>query len=71
MREDYLKGQRFNDDQVNIVVLQGTAGTTAMFGRTQGFEEIAAKHENWNILEQTNADFRFFTWSGNFFSQFL
>ena len=55
--EDYLKGQRFNDDQVNIVVLQGTAGTTAMFGRTQGFEEIAAKHENWNILEQTNADF--------------
>ena len=55
--EDYLKGQRFNDDQVNIVVLQGTAGTTAMFGRTQGFEGIAAKHENWNILEQTNADF--------------
>lgn len=55
--EDYLKGQRFNDDQVNIVVLQGTAGTTAMFGRTQGFEEIAATHENWNILEQTNADF--------------
>ena len=55
--EDYLKGQRFNDDQVNIVVLQGTAGTTAMFGRTQGFEEIAAEHENWNILEQTNADF--------------
>ena len=55
--EDYLKGQRFNDDQVNIVVLQGTAGTTAMFGRTQGFEEIAAKHEYWNILEQTNADF--------------
>lgn len=55
--EDYLKGQRFNDDQVNIVVLQGTAGTTAMFGRTQGFEEIAAKHENWNTLEQTNADF--------------
>ena len=55
--EDYLKGQRFNDDQVNIVVLQGTAGTTAMFGRTQGFEEIAAKHENWTILEQTNADF--------------
>ena len=55
--EDYLKGQRFNDDQVNIVVLQGTAGTTAMFGRTQGFEEIAAQHENWNILEQTNADF--------------
>ena len=55
--EDYLKGQRFNDDQVNIVVLQGTAGTTAMFGRTQGFEEIAAKHENWNILACENADF--------------
>lgn len=55
--EDYLKGQRFNEDQVNIVVLQGTAGTTAMFGRTRGFEEIAAQHENWNILEQANADF--------------
>lgn len=55
--EEYLKGQRFNDEQVNIVVLQGTAGTTAMFGRTQGFEEIAAQHPNWNILEQANADF--------------
>ena len=55
--EEYLKGQRFNDEQVNIVVLQGTAGTTAMFGRTQGFEEIAAQHENWKILEQANADF--------------
>lgn len=55
--EDYLKGQRFNDGQINIVVLQGTAGTTAMLGRTRGFEEIAAQHENWNILEQANADF--------------
>ena len=55
--EDYLKGKRFNDEQVNIVVLQGTAGTTAMFGRTEGFEEIAAMHDNWKILEQASADF--------------
>ena len=35
--EDDLRGKKFNDDQVNIVVLQGTANSTAMIGRTEGF----------------------------------
>ena len=55
--EDYLAGTRFNQDDVNIVVLQGTAGSSAMLGRTSGFESVVQKHPNWKILEQVDADF--------------
>ena len=55
--EDYMAGTRFNQDDVNIVVLQGTAGSTAMLGRTSGFESVVKKHANWKILEQVDADF--------------
>ena len=55
--EDYLKGQMMTGRTIHIVVLQGTKGSTAMIGRTKGFEEIAKKHENWEILEQVDADF--------------
>lgn len=54
---DHLKGTRFSEDDVNIVVLQGTEGSTAMLGRTEGFNTVAAMHEEWNILEQVNGDF--------------
>lgn len=55
--EDYLESQGRSDEQINIVVLKGTEGATSTIGRTEGFEEIAARHENWNILEQTGADY--------------
>lgn len=55
--EDELRGKKFSDDQVNIVVLQGTANSTAMIGRTEGFNKIAAEHDNWNILACEDADF--------------
>lgn len=55
--EGYLKGTRFNQDQINIVVLQGTEGSTAMLGRTKGFESVANEHDNWVILEQVDANF--------------
>lgn len=45
------------NDPINIVVLKGTEGSTATIGRTEGFHDIAAKHPNWNILEETSADF--------------
>ena len=39
------------------MILQGTPGSTAMLGRTEGFQTVADRHENWNILACENADF--------------
>lgn len=46
-----------NNDTINIVVLEGTPNSTAQIGRSKGFEEIAKKHRNWNILARENGDF--------------
>ena len=54
---DDLKGKKFGHNEVNIVILQGTQGSTAMIGRTKGFQEIADLHDNWNILACEDADF--------------
>lgn len=43
--------------KINIVILQGTKDSTSVIGRTQGFNSIAVKYDNWNILEQVDADF--------------
>lgn len=49
------KGKIYKD--INIVVLQGTTGSSAQLGRTIGFDVIADQHKNWHILEQTSGDF--------------
>lgn len=53
--EQYLKEK--NMDTINIVVLEGTPNSTAQIGRSMGFEDIAIKHKNWNILARENGDF--------------
>lgn len=55
--EEYLSKQGREEEQINIVVLQGTPGATATIGRTEGFDAVAAEHPNWNILEQVNAEY--------------
>lgn len=55
--ERYLREKNKQSDNINIAVLQGTIGSTAEIGRTEGFEEIAGHHSNWYILEQTTGDF--------------
>lgn len=55
--ETYLQKENRSEESINIVVLEGTPGSSAQAGRTMGFAEIAAKHSNWNILEQTNGEF--------------
>lgn len=56
--EQYLEEKNISSSRsVNIVVLQGTTGSSAQLGRTMGFDSIADKHSNWHILEQTNGDF--------------
>lgn len=46
-----------DSDTVNIVVLEGTLKSSAQIGRSNGFNDIAAKHKNWNILAQEDGDF--------------
>lgn len=55
--EEYLRAQGREEEEINIVVLQGTAGATATIGRTEGFDVVAAEHSNWNILARADAEF--------------
>jgi ABC-type sugar transport system substrate-binding protein len=69
--EGYLEKQKSEDNAskenetlseetaspINIVVLEGTLNSTAQIGRSKGFEDIAERHENWNILARESGDF--------------
>ncbi|MDE7013640.1 MAG: substrate-binding domain-containing protein, partial [Kineothrix sp.] len=55
--EGYLQEKQRQEEEINIIVLRGTIGSTAEIGRTKGFEEVAAGHRNWHILESVTADF--------------
>lgn len=50
-----VRGRR--DQDINIVTLQGTLGSTAQIGRTSGFAEVMEQHSNWNMLEYQSGDF--------------
>ncbi|MCM1173713.1 MAG: ABC transporter substrate-binding protein [Blautia sp.] len=55
--ENYLKEEGRAAEEINIVVLQGTIGSSAQLERTRGFNLIARGHPNWHILRQEPADF--------------
>lgn len=56
--EGYLADKGVSDDEdVNIVILQGTIGSSAQIGRTAGFNEAAEEHPNWHILAQQSGEF--------------
>lgn len=55
--ESYLEEQGRENEEINIVILQGTLGSSAEIGRTEGFEEIASQHPNWNILAKETGEF--------------
>lgn len=55
--ESYLAQRQRLLEEINIVVLKGTVGSTAEIGRSKGFGEIAAGHDNWRILESVTAEF--------------
>ncbi len=56
-KETAVKGTDKGNENVNIVVLEGTLNSTAQIGRSKGFEEVARQHGNWNILARENGDF--------------
>lgn len=55
--ERYLIEKNKEQDEIHIVVLQGTAGASSVIGRTKGFHSISNKHNNWKILEEVDAEY--------------
>ena len=49
---EYLNGA-----EANILVIEGTIGSSAAIGRTDGFNSIAAEHPEWKILDSQSGDF--------------
>ena len=55
--ENYLEKQGRTEEQIHIVTLQGTVGSTAQIGRCEGFHEVLERNSNWIMLEKRTADF--------------
>ena len=52
-----LSSKGKDQEDIQIVVLQGTEGATSMIGRTAGFQQIADTKPNWHILEMKDAEY--------------
>ncbi len=46
-----------NGEEAKILVIEGSVGASATLGRTEGFNNIAAQHSEWEILEVQSGDF--------------
>ena len=49
---EYLNGA-----EANILVIEGTVGASATLGRSEGFNQVAADHPEWKILDSQSGDF--------------
>jgi simple sugar transport system substrate-binding protein len=49
---EYLDGA-----DANILVIEGSVGASATLGRTDGFNQVAADHSEWTILDSQSGDF--------------
>ncbi len=54
---EYLDAKGRADEDINIVTLQGTIGSSAQIGRTDGFEEKMAAYPKWKMLERQTGEF--------------
>lgn len=52
----YAASQGLSGDDLHIVNIQGTIGSSAQIGRTAGLEEYSAKY-GWDLREETPGDF--------------
>lgn len=55
--EEFLKEQGRSDEEISIVHIQGTPGSSAQLGRTHGLEEGLAVHDNWHLTAQVCGEF--------------
>ncbi|NLY43942.1 MAG: substrate-binding domain-containing protein [Clostridiaceae bacterium] len=51
------KGIDPTKEEINIVTLQGTMGSSAQIGRTEGFAEKMKEYPNWKMLDKQSGDF--------------
>lgn len=54
---DYLNQNNRGAEELNIVTILGSDGASATIGRTEGFEQVAASHPNWKLLDKQSGDF--------------
>lgn len=54
---NYLKKIKKSDQNINIVTLQGTLGSTAQIGRTEGFNQVLRSQRNWTMLDRQSGEF--------------
>ncbi len=54
---NYLKEIGRDKEIINIVEMQGTLGSTAEIGRTEGIEKKIAEYPNFRLLEKQTGDF--------------
>lgn len=50
-------GEYLDGAEANILVIEGSVGASATLGRTEGFNEVAATHSEWKILDSQSGDF--------------
>ncbi|MDC7127391.1 MAG: ABC transporter substrate-binding protein, partial [Spirochaetales bacterium] len=54
---DYLKKIGRDQEEINVVLLQGTIGSSAQVGRSQGITEGLAKNPNYKLLAKQTGEF--------------
>ena len=50
--EEYLDGK-----DAKILVIEGSTGSSAAIGRAEGFNQVAANHPEWTIVDSQDGDF--------------
>lgn len=50
-------GEYLDGAEANILVIEGSVGASAALGRSEGFNEVAAQHSEWKILDSQSGDF--------------
>ncbi|MGN1023484.1 MAG: ABC transporter substrate-binding protein [Lachnospiraceae bacterium] len=55
--EKTLQEEGRQDEDIEIAVLQGTEGSSAAEGRSEGFLAIASRNQNWHFAAQADAEF--------------
>lgn len=55
--QSFLISAGRQDEEINIVILEGTPGSSATIGRTEGLQTEIDYHDNWHILTSQCANF--------------
>lgn len=49
--------ENLDGKEANILVIEGSVGASAALGRSDGFNQVAAEHDEWTILDSQSGDF--------------